>query len=396
MRGHHVMLVDAQAPGSGTSGGNAGVLAGSSLIPLNNPKLLRQWPALAGNRSAKLRYNPTYVLGHAPRLTQFLWSGRRSSFEQTVPALHALIGRSRELHRQWMQWAGCEHLRSDLGWLMLFRTPQAQADSQWTCELYSQYGIAHQNLTGEQLLDLEPALKPGVFHSGLWIQDASSVRHPTTLVQAYAQAFVQAGGIYQQAQLTRLEPDAGAWRVHTDQGTMSAPQVVLALGPWSETFLAPLGVHVPLIQERGQHMELTPAGAHRLSRPIHDTAAAYVLSPMAHVYRLTTGVELNHQLAPLSDPAQDQMQQALRAASESLDWHTSPHPAPWLGSRPTLPDARPMLGESSRHRGLWLALGHQHIGLSTGPASGELLAQLFSGQAPQIDPTPFSPKRWGC
>ena len=65
--------------------------------------------------------------------------------------------------------------------------------------------------------------------------------------------------------------------------------------------------------------------------------------------------------------------------------------------RPSLPDSRPMLGRAPGEpgrQGLWLALGHQHIGLSTGPASGELLAQLLLGQTPFMDPSPWAPGRF--
>jgi D-amino-acid dehydrogenase len=54
-----------------------------------------------------------------------------------------------------------------------------------------------------------------------------------------------------------------------------------------------------------------------------------------------------------------------------------------------------MLDAAPGQAGVWLALGHQHIGFSTGPGSGELLAALMLGEAPPIDPSPFSARRFG-
>ncbi|MDI9330274.1 MAG: FAD-binding oxidoreductase [Alphaproteobacteria bacterium] len=393
-RGFEVTLVDAQEPGRGTSGGNAGMLAASSFIPFNNPKLWPQLPQLLSNRSAKLRFVPAYVLSRAARLAQFLGHGRDSDFQPTTQALNALIQRSRALHLDWMRQAGCEDLRRDLGWLMLYRSAQARLGAAWTTQLYQAFGVAHQTLSAGELLALEPAIRPGAFESALWVQDASSVSDPGALVRAYAQAFVAIGGQIQRQSVKRLLPTQGGWRAETDRGALQAHQAVLALGPWSDTLLQPLGLRLPLIHERGQHQHLAYGVSHRLSRPVNDTGGAYVLSPMAGAYRLTTGVELNAQLAPVSAGGQAQLVQALHAVREAIEvGEPLPDPA-WLGTRPTLPDSRPMIGPAPRQPGLWLALGHQHIGLSTGPASGEMLAQMMSGDTTSVDAAAFRPDRF--
>jgi D-amino-acid dehydrogenase len=67
---------------------------------------------------------------------------------------------------------------------------------------------------------------------------------------------------------------------------------------------------------------------------------------------------------------------------------------PWRGARPTLPDSLPMIGPAPRHSGLWLAFAHQHIGFTTGPATGAAIAAMIGGAAPPFDAAPFSPGRY--
>jgi D-amino-acid dehydrogenase len=55
---------------------------------------------------------------------------------------------------------------------------------------------------------------------------------------------------------------------------------------------------------------------------------------------------------------------------------------------------KPVIGATARHRGLWFNFGHAHQGFTLGPASGRLLADLFDGSTPFIDPAPFSPRRF--
>jgi glycine/D-amino acid oxidase-like deaminating enzyme len=107
---------------------------------------------------------------------------------------------------------------------------------------------------------------------------------------------------------------------------------------------------------------------------------------------LTTGAEVAQVDAPAT-PVQLAKAEAL--ASELVDLGPSLPEEPWLGARPCVADMLPLIGAAPRHRGLWLHLGHAHQGFTLGPASARLLAELVAGVAPYVDPTPYSPARWG-
>jgi D-amino-acid dehydrogenase len=241
------------------------------------------------------------------------------------------------------------------------------------------------------LHDLEPHLRP-VFRRALWVQDASSVDSPGEVVRAYV-AWLQAlGGTLHEASATQLLRQPNGWTVHTDGTAHHADHVVVALGPWSRDFLRQqFGLRLPMGFERGQHRHFEPAAGTALGRPVYDTAGGYVLAPMAQGLRLTTGVELNAQHAP---PHRAQLDAAEQAAREAMPLGDRTPEADWLGSRPTLPDSRPVIGACPGHAGVWLALGHQHIGFSTGPGTAELLAQLMLGEPPALTPYPFRPQRF--
>ena len=155
--------------------------------------------------------------------------------------------------------------------------------------------------------------------------------------------------------------------------------------------MATMGVKVPMAYERGYHMHYAAPGTSQLARPIYDTAGAYVLSPMEQGLRLTSGVELTDLDAP-ANPLQLDLAEA--AARQAVDMGERLEPTPWLGRRPTLPDSRPIIGAMPGQRNLWLAFGHQHIGFSTGPGTGAMLAALMSGEASPIDATPFRAERF--
>jgi len=205
------------------------------------------------------------------------------------------------------------------------------------------------------------------------------VDDPRAVVQAYADLFRRSGGTFKQLRATAIRRDGQDWTVQGDQASeaLTAPALVLALGPWSKALLKTTGIDLPMAFERGYHMHYAPGSGPALGRPVYDTGGGYVLSPMARGLRLTTGVELDDCDAPARP---DQLDLAETRAREALALGARLDPQAWLGRRPTLPDSRPMIGQAPRHPGLWLALGHQHIGFSTAPGTAKILGELMAGE----------------
>jgi D-amino-acid dehydrogenase len=391
-RGLAVTVVDPLGPGAATSHGNAGVLARSSLMPFNHPRLWPQLPGLLRGRSPGFRYNPLAMMSQWRWGLSFLSHAREQAFRETTTALDALIRQSGTVHRRWMDATGVAHRRRDEGWLFLYRSEAGFQSGAFGRETLARFGVATAELGAHELHDLEPHLQP-IFRRALWVKDASSVDSPGELVRAYARWLVELGGQLQTTEATQLQRDNGGWSIGTSDGrALRADHVVIALGPWSRDFLRQhVGLKLPMGFERGYHRHFTPANGAALNRPVYDTSAGYVLAPMAQGLRLTTGVELNAQHAP---PRPAQLDAAERAAREAVALGERTTEPDWLGSRPTLPDSRPMVGECPGQAGVWLALGHQHIGFSTGPGTGELLAQLMLGEPTTLDPHPFRPQRF--
>jgi D-amino-acid dehydrogenase len=393
-RGFAVTLFDRTAPGRETSYGNAGVIPRSSIIPLNNPTLWKSLPTLLKNKSASFRYDPMFMAKNLPWALRFLSKARQPTFEETTVALDGLIRLSAGEHHRLMVEAGTAHRFRDTGWILLYRSEQAFAGSQLARGIYEKFGIAHQVLDAGGIAELEPGLNP-IFPRGLWIKDASSVDSPGKVVEAYASLFTSRGGKIRQAEVTGIARSSagGSWRLTEPGGTThEASRVVLALGPWTREFAAKtLGLSVPMAFERGYHMHYDAVGDAALTRPIYDTGGAYVMSPMEHGLRLLTGVELTERNAP---PNPVQMDLAEQSARQAFPLGARREAQPWLGSRPTLPDSRPIIGECPGHPGLWLAFGHQHIGFSTGPGTATLLGAMIAGEKTPIDPTPFRAGRF--
>jgi D-amino-acid dehydrogenase len=387
-RGLSVVLIDRREPGSETSYGNAGILSSGSILPLNKPSLWSDLPTYMSNRHAALRWNPAWAVRNIDWLVRFLANATTSRIKPRATALHGLIGASLKLHREWIVKADAAQRIRETGWLKAWRSDAVGAAMQEQAFL-AEYGIASQLLDRQAISAIEPNIVP-VYRVGLLHTQTASVDSPGAVVKAYARMFAGSGGEIRHSEITAIVPDGEGWRVVLADGGISARHVVVALGPWSADLLRQLGYRVPLAFERGYHREFKPNPARSLQRPIHDAEGSFLMTPMERGIRVTTGVELTARDAPSSFTQLDQVIPVARGVAEfgeAVD-------EPWRGARPTLPDSLPMIGPAPRHSGLWLSFGHQHVGFTTGPATGAAIAAMIGGAAPTFDVGPFSPSRY--
>ena len=155
--------------------------------------------------------------------------------------------------------------------------------------------------------------------------------------------------------------------------------------------LKPRGLDLPLAVKRGYHRHFAMAGNASLGRPVVDTENGYALAPMDHGVRLTTGAEFAERDAPATPV---QFRRVLPLAKALLPLGEPVESVPWMGSRPCFADSRPVIGRAPGHPGLWLAYGHGHIGMSLGPVTGRLIAELMLGETPFCDPLPYAAERF--
>jgi D-amino-acid dehydrogenase len=387
-RGLSVVLVDRREPGNETSYGNAGILSSGSIMPLNKPSLWNALPTYLTNRHAALRWDPVWAIRNIDWVARFLANTAPSRLKPRATALHGLIGASLKLHREWIVKADAAQRIRETGWLKAWRSDAITAAREEQAFL-ADYGIASELLGRQAISALEPNILP-VYKVGLLHTQTASVDSPGEVVKAYARMFAGSGGEIRQSDVKAIVPDGEGWRVGLADAAISARHVVVALGPWSPDLLRPLGYRVPMAFERGYHREFKPNPARTLQRPIHDAEGSFLMTPMEQGIRVTSGVELIARDAPSSFAQLDAVVPAARSVVEFGEAVGEP----WRGARPTLPDSLPMIGPAPRHSGLWFAFGNQHIGFTTGPATGVAIAAMITGTQPPFDAAPFSPGRY--
>ena len=231
-----------------------------------------------------------------------------------------------------------------------------------------------------------------MFRHSLFWPDVASLSNPLMVTRAYAARLAALGGVVIKGDARSLHRADGSWRVDTDAGPIDAENAVVALGPWSPDVLEPLGIKVPLGIKRGYHRHFDREGQ-RLADAAGDR----------HRVRLCADARWSRASASppaRSSPSRDapatpvQFDRLMPHAQELFPLGEPNEAEPWLGRRPNMPDSLPVLGRAPGQHGLWLAFGHGHWGLTLGPVTGQLIADMMTGTTPFTDPAPYRADRF--
>lgn len=392
-RGKVVALVDRRGAGEETSHGNAGLIQKEGVAPHAFPQAISSLLAYARNDRVDMRYHLAALPGIAPVLAQYWWHSRPDNYRRVMQSYAPLIAHAVSEHAPLIEEAGAGHLIEKKGWYKLYRTDAALAAAAADArQLGDNFGVGHAILTGDEMRRREPGLDARVVGAIHWT-DPWSVKDPNGLVRCYLDLFERLGGRFITADAMQLaERQTGAgWQLPSAEGQLEACEVVVALGPWAGDLVRRFGYRLPLGVKRGYHMHYAQPDTAPLSNWVYDAERGYMLVPMLRGLRITTGAEFALRDAP---PSPNQLPLAEAAARELFPLGERLDPAPWMGSRPTTPDMMPIIGPAPRHAGLWFAFGHAHHGLTLGPATGRLVAEMMVGLPAFIDPTAFSPHRF--
>ena len=385
MRGHAVVLMDRREPGRETSYGNAGIIQREAVAPYAFPRSLAKLLEVAFKRGADVNYHLSAMPAVAGALAQYWRHSGPGPYPALAAAYARLIEHATAEHAPLIAAAGAEDLVRREGYLHLHRDAAGLDLALHTArELDEQQGLRHAALDARGLAAAEPALRGRLAGAIHWL-DPWSVSDPGELVARYAALFQRLGGLLLKGDAATLRQTPAGWSVNSSDGAFEAEHAVIALGPWSDMLLRPLGYDLTMMVKRGYHRHYAAPAMPRL--PMLDADRGFVLAPMRSGLRLTTGAEFARRDAPAT-PVQLGRTEAL--ARELIDLGEPVEPQPWLGARPCTPRMLPVIGPASRHRGLWFNFGHAHQGFTLGPVSGRLVAEMIDGHPTLVDVAPYA------
>jgi D-amino-acid dehydrogenase len=387
--GHRVTIFDPNDPGSGASFGNAGMISQSSVMPSSTPGLVKRIPKMLMDPQSPLVLRWQYVPRLLPWLAGFLANSARHRVEQNCMAMGNLFHHVMDAYDIIIRETGCGDLIQATGSLKLYETEASFRASAFQMEMMDRADCKYDVLGSDEIRQLEPNLAP-IFVRGIFVPDSRNILNPGRLTETVARAVLTNGGVLQRERVQTVEIAASGTPVLvTDAGRHAVDRVVLAAGVRSGRLAKQLGARVVLDAERGYHVML-PAPERSINRYLQFAERNLSLSPKEGGLRTTSIVEL---ASPDAPPDYTRMRRLLRHIPVVLPGAVAEEKSIWMGCRPSLPSNVPVIARSPRHDSVFFAFGHSHLGMTMGPVTGRIIADLVAGRDPGLDIAPYGPVR---
>ncbi|WP_428672574.1 NAD(P)/FAD-dependent oxidoreductase [Reyranella sp.] len=388
--GFKVRLVEKGEPGMKTSFGNSGSFGTASCVPFALPGVLKKVPGMLLDSESPLKLRWSHVPKALPFFLRLVEASRPSRVEAIAAARNSLLVHTHAGYAPLIEGADAAQWVDHNGLMMVFESEAAFEGAAYALDLRRRNGVHMDILDGNEARQMEPALARSVIKA-VSLPDVSRTIDPFRLTSALVQDFRRRGGEIVTAEVRGFAIGSeGPTKLLTDGAPIDVEQVVLAAGVWSRPLARQLGTSVPLEAERGYHVMFAPQDF-GLKRALVSADRSVSLAHMHEGIRATGVAEFAAPDAPADMRIADRVMRHARALVPGLRGEPVSR---WMGPRPSHPDSKPVIGRSPRHRNVFFAFGHDHLGLTMAGITGKLVAELATGQPTTVDLAPFRPDRF--
>ena len=392
-RGFEVRIVEQSKFGRGCSHANCGLVCPSHVLPLCVPG------AVGKTLSAMFKGNaPLYI---KPRLSKSLWSwfwkfSRRCKRHHMIAAGHArsaLLESSMTAYERFITEHGLDVEWERNGTLLVHHNEEEFEGFEETNAFISEtFGVSARRIEGNDLVEFEPALVDGL--AGGYHYECDAHLRSDKLMTAMRQVIENQGvEILEDTEIVGFDSSRNRCEsVVTKNGDrLAADHFLLATGAMAPLLERQLRVRLPIQPGKGYSITMQrPQKCPRL--PLLFESHRVVVTPMQSGYRLGSTMEFSgydtslnkSRLAALKSGAEHYLHQPY---TEQVDEE-------WFGWRPMTYDGIPIIDSCPKVENVWVAAGHNMLGLSMAPATGQLIGEMIAGEETHLDRESYSLSRF--
>ena len=405
-RGHEVTVVDRQSgPAQEASFANGAQISVSYCEPWatkDTPLKALKWMLSA---QAPLLFRPQWPLGKG--FAQYLWGLQflaqcnDKAFERNVQQLVALGRYSHAALKDVVGATGIEYQRLEKGIAHFFTDQKSFDDAAGEAALMRKYGVDRRVVSRDELLKIEPAYQ-NFAHSiagGTYTpsdESGDALIFTQKLAALCAQRGAQMLFNHDVQRLDTITQTLDSVTVRNQlsgaRSTLRGDGVIVCCGSYSAPLLRTVGVQVPVYPGKGYSATLRllkPEAAPQVS--CIDDGRKIAISRLGNHLRVAGTIEVGgYDLSLTSSLAQkrcqmllDRIETVLPGVADTRNPRDGGQPNFWCGLRPATPTNIPLIGRT-KVRKLWVNTGHGTLGWTHGAGSGKAMAQLISGEQPDM------------
>ena len=393
--GCQVTIIDRGKFGAACSHGNCGYISPSHVLPLSQPGTVKKTLLAMLKSNSPFSIKPRFSASFLSWFWNFWKQCNEPDMLAAADGRHQLLQSSQQLYRDLVNEQGINCEYQEKGLLFVFDDSREFASYQKTNDLIIKHfgqDVAAIPYDANRLLEVEPALKPGVA-AGAWFYPCDAHIRPDLLLselrtrlEAKGTQFIESLNI---DQFVRESGKAKA--VSGNDQQIEADQFIVATGAMTPFLNRHLGCKIPIEPGKGYSLTMPqPQAMPQIPMILKETHVA--ITPMKSKYRIGSTMEFvgyderinRKRLQLLKDGAKKYL----------VNPFCEPIEEEWYGWRPMTYDGKPILDRSPWMNNVWVAAGHNMEGLSMATGSGKLISEMILGDDPHISPHHFSVSRF--
>lgn len=391
--GWYVTVVDKSDLSDSCSYGNLGMIVPSHFVPLAAPGMVSQ-----GIRWMFDKKSPFYVKPSlSPDLISWGWKFVKSAtpkhVERSAEYLLGLNLFSKKLYEELATQPGFDFSLEKKGILMYYKTENTGEEEIHLGEKARQMGLDVEALTKQQVQQLEPGIDLNILGAIHYRSDAHL--YPNQLIPQLISHLQNAGVVFKtNSPVVKFVKEKNTIKkVITSSSEIEADVVVIAGGSWLPQLAKMAGVSLSLMPGKGYSFTLDKP-EQKLNIPAILCEARVAITPMNGMMRYGGTMEIGKINNKINLNRVQGIVESVPKYFSNINLAMPEQKDIWYGFRPCTPDGLPYIGSSKKIANLLIAGGHAMSGLSLGPATGKVIAELASGQEPSVKIDAFNPGRF--
>jgi D-amino-acid dehydrogenase len=391
--GWDVTVVDKTDMLDSCSYGNLGMIVPSHFVPLAAPGMVSQGIRWMLNNKSPFYVKPSLNMDLISWGLKFVKSATEKHVEDSAKHLLELNLYSKKLYEGLAMQPGFDFGLEKKGILMYYKTEKVGEEEVHLGEKARQMGLDVVALSNAEIQQLEPGIDLDVLGAVHYRCDAHL--YPNHLIAQLLKSLKESGVQFKTHSAVQRVVREGKkiTKLITSNGDVEGDVVVMAGGSWLPQLTKMAGVSISLMPGKGYSFTLIQPEK-KLNVPAILCEARVAITPMNGGMRYGGTMEI----APVNSKVN---MNRVRGIVESVGKYFSnihlkmpEEKDVWYGFRPCTPDGLPYLGYADKVENLLIAGGHAMSGLSLGPATGKVIADLASNKKVEVDIKAFDPARF--
>lgn len=377
-QGVKVTVIDQNDIYRGCSQGNTGLVVPSHITPLASPGMLKMGLAALIKRKGPLYLKMQWQSHFVSWLISFASYCRQSHVDRVAGPMFDLANLSRRAMDELTNKHSPTGDYRPVGAITVYRKNESLDRAAQTARQYRSLGLRSEYLDRKTLKKFEPCLD-GKAVGGIYFPNDASI-HPEFLGHILHQKIEALGGTiktYSEV-LDFVTEDSRVKRVVTTAGDIPCDYLVIAAGSNTTKLCHKLGVRVPIVPAKGMTATYQ-ASNHGPRRSLLFEDEKVVMSRLGDSYRLGGILDLAGFDSKIHTPRIDQMLGSVEGYF-ARPFAASNERKTWQGFRPLTPSGVPLICQAGKWQNCAITSGHGMLGISLGPATGTVAADLILNQ----------------